>query len=99
MAKIDELVKQVKDELLDKEMNLDDLDNRIKEIFKTKNSVFDAIKDWVISTEDGLKVQYNFTAKSNYRIYITLQVCNGEKQMMLKNMKVKLIKIIKISGV
>ena len=99
MAKINELVKQVKDELLDKEMNLDNLDNRIKEIFKTRKSVFDDIKNWVISTEDGFKIRYNFAVKSHYRIYVTLQICDGEKQMMLKNMKVKLIKIIKISGV
>lgn len=96
MAKIDELIKQAKEELLDKEMNLDNLDNKIKEIFKTRNSVFDDINDWVISTENGFKIQYSFIAKSNYRIYITLQVCSGEKQMMLKNMKVKLIKIMRI---
>lgn len=96
MAKIDELVKQIKDELLDKEMNLDNLDNRIKEIFKTKKSVFDDIKDWVISTEDEFKIRYNFAAKSHYRIYITLEICNGKKQMLLKEMKVKLIKIIRM---
>lgn len=96
MAKIDELVKQIKDELLDKEMNLDNLDNRIKEIFKTRKSAFDTIKDWVISTEDGFKIRYSFAAKSHYRIYITLEICNGEKQMLLKEMKVKLIKIIRM---
>ena len=96
MAKIDELVKQIKEELLDKEMNLDNLDNRIKEIFKTRKSVFDDIKKWVISTEDEFKIQYTFMVKSYYRIYITLEVCSGVKQIFLKEMKVKLIKIIRM---
>lgn len=62
MAKIDELVKQIKDELLDKEMNLDDLDNRIKEIFKTK-------KVYSTTLKTGLLVQ-----KMDLRYDIVLQL-------------------------
>lgn len=97
MAKIDELVKQARDELCGKEMYIEDLDNKIKTIFKTKKSALDIMKYWVMEIIDNnICFTYNFYVQSGrYIIYVTFKMME-ERHAVLGNMKVKLINIIRM---
>lgn len=95
MAKIDELVKQARDELCEKEMYLEDLDNKIKTFFKAKKSAFDDMKSWIVN-KNNMSFTYNFYVQSNrYIIYVTFKICD-EKERIFKWVKVKLINIIRM---
>lgn len=95
MAKIDELVKQARDELCGKEMYLEDLDNKIKTFFKAKKSAFDDMKSWIVN-KNNMSFTYNFYVQSNrYIIYVTFKMME-ERHAVLGNMKVKLINIIRM---
>ena len=96
MAKIDELVKQARD-LYGKEMYIDELDNKIKAIFKTKKSALDVIKYWVMEIiNNDICFTYNFYVQSGrYIIYVTCKMME-ERHAILGDMKVKLINIIRM---
>lgn len=97
MAKIDELVKQARDELYGKEMYIDELDNKIKTIFKTKKSALDVIKYWVMEIiNNDICFTYNFYVQSGrYIIYVKFKMME-ERHAVLGDMKVKLIDIIRM---
>ncbi len=96
MAKIDETVAEVIKELEEREIELTEFDNKIKNIFKTKKSVFDHMKDWGINTIDGIVIKYNFEVQSRYQIYISFKVIEGKTDKSVKDMKVKLVGIQRI---
>ncbi len=96
MAKIDETVARAVKELKDAEFKLIELDDKIKDIFKTKKSVFENMKDLGINTTNGIIIKYNFEVQSRYQIYITFKVIEGKNDQRIKDMKVKLIKIIRM---
>ena len=97
MAKIDELVEQARDELYGKEIYLEDLDNKIKTIFKTKKSALDVIKDWVIErVDDDILFTYNFYVQSGrYIIYITFKMVD-KKHDVLGKIKLQLVDIFRM---
>ena len=91
MAKIDEVINNAKTELQD-EMELIELDDKIKKFFKTKTSAFDSIKDWVVNMSDGIKVWYQFRAQG-YSIFVTFKIIELKKDQVLKYLKVKVVDI------
>lgn len=96
MAKIDVTVAEAIKELEEEEIELTEFDNKIKNIFKTKKSVFDCMKYWGINTINGIEIKYNFEVQSRYQIYISFKVIEGKTDKSIKDMKVKLISIERI---
>lgn len=97
MAKIDELVKQARDELYGKEMYIDELDNKIKTIFKTKKSALDVIKYWVMEIiNNDICFTYNFYVQSSrYIIYVTFKMVD-KKHAILGDIKLQLVDIFRM---
>lgn len=95
MRDIEKLINKAKTELLNKELELLELDEKIKEIFKTKNSIFEEVKDWLIYTVDGITIVYRFQIQDKYNIFITFKINESDNKLM-KNIKVKILKIMKL---
>lgn len=92
MAKIDEIIDKAKSELQD-EMEFIELDNRIKEIFKTKTSAFEMAKDWVVNMSDGIRIRYQFKIQGRYSIFVTLKIIERKTDQLIRYLKVKVINI------
>lgn len=93
MAKLDELVNQVKEELLEKEIDLIELDDKIKETFKTKNSIFSNVKDWTINYSNEFEITYCYHLPREHLIYITFIIDKFEHNKTIQYVKVKLINV------
>lgn len=92
MAKIDELVDKAK-EILVGEVELIEVDNKIKDIFRTEDSLFGHAKDWIINYTDGLKICCSYKVSGDYRIYVTFKIDDFKYDKLMRDVRVKVIDI------
>ena len=94
MAKIDELVKKAENELLGKKIEILEMDNKMKDIFNTKNSLLTNIKDWVINNSSNeTNVTYCYHVQYEYVIYAKFKICKSKYDFLLRDMDVILTHI------
>lgn len=95
MSKLDGLVNQLKQDFLEKEIELIQLDNQIIRMFKAKTSIFSNVKDWTINYSNELKVTYCYHLQREHLLYITFTIDKFKYDKTIQYIKVKLIEVQK----
>lgn len=94
MTNLKILVDNVKAELFDKEFEIEELDNKIKEIFKTRDTIWDNVKEWVINnSENDTTICSCYHIKNENVLYVTFKICKNKYDKLLKYAVVKIVDI------
>lgn len=96
MAKLYELIDEAQSKVEGKEIELKELDNIMKDVFKTKNSLFSNVRDWIVNIKDGIEIDSSYKVQHDQVIVIKFKVIIKRTNEVIENMIVKVISIYKL---